>query len=139
MSLARTFAARYAACLAALGLAIAPVSAFADASSYHPKPRVHHKHKAMKHKMARKAAARPAAQQPVEVAQTPAPEPVATPEPAPAVVAEAPAAPAAPAQAAAPLQVAKHGKGTAIALLGVAAVIGGIVLASDNNKKPVSP
>jgi hypothetical protein len=73
----------------------------------------------------------PVQQAPVETVQAPAPEPMPapTPEPMPQVV----EAPAAPAPEPAPVAVAKKGgSGWLLGVLGAAAVVAGIVVATDS-------
>jgi hypothetical protein len=80
----------------------------------------------------------PVQQAPVETVQAPAPEPMLAPapEPMPQVV-EAPPAPAPAPEPAAPLTVAKSGgSGWLLGVLGAAAVVAGIVVATDGSKSP---
>ncbi len=123
--------------VAALSL-VTPAIIYADASN----PVYSHKKKAKAKPHKRMARAKPAARQ--VAVQTPAPEPVYTPPPpapepvyTPPPVETPPPAPAytppppAPAVPAAPVA---HGGGNGIllAVLGAAAVVGGIVIASDS-------
>lgn len=116
-----------------------PTLSIADASN----PAATRMHKAKpkhhaRHRMVHAKAQTPTQPQPVETVQA-APEPMPAPEPAPApqVVEAAPPAPAPP--PAAPLAVAKSGgSGWLLGVLGAAAVVAGVVLLADGNKKPVS-
>jgi hypothetical protein len=116
-----------------------PTMSIADASN--PGATRMHKAKAKhraRHRVVRAKVRTPAPAQPVEVVQVTPEAPMPMPEPAPAPqVVEAPPAPAtAPA---APLAVAKSGKsGWLLGVLGAAAVIAGVVVLSDSNKKPAS-
>jgi hypothetical protein len=117
-----------------------PTMSIADASN--PGATRMHKAKAKhraRHRVVRAKGRTPAPEQPPapEVVQA-APEPMPMPEPAPAPqVVEAPPAPA-PAPAA-PLAVAKSGgSGWLLGVLGAAAVIAGVVVLADGNKKPAS-
>jgi hypothetical protein len=117
-----------------------PTMSIADASNpsatrmHKAKPKHHARHRVVRAKMVKPAPAEPPAP---EVVQAP-PEPMPAPEPAPAPqVVEAPPAPA-PAPAA-PLAVAKSGgSGWLLGVLGAAAVVAAIVVASDTNSKPKS-
>ncbi len=136
----RSIPATMVAAVATLSMAMLPVLSWADASAPHavrahkarPKPHV-------RHRIVRaKPVAKPMAQ-PVETVQQapvpqPMPEPVAPPAPQ-VVAAPEPTPQAAPAQQ---LAVAKRSRGFPIlAVLAGAAVLAGIVIASDN--KSTSP
>lgn len=119
-----------------------PTMSIADASNpaatrmHKAKPKHHARHRVVRAKMVKPAPAQPPAP---EVVQAP-PEPMSAPEPAPAPqVVEAPPAPAPAPTPAAPLAVAKSsGKGWLLGVLGAAAVVAAIVVASDTNSKPKS-
>ncbi len=116
-----------------------PTLSIADASNpgatrmHKAKPKHRARHRAVRAKMVK-----PAPVQPVEVVQAAPEAPMPAPEPAPAPqVVEAPPAPT-PAPAA-PLAVAKTGgSGWLLGVLGAAAVVAGVVVLADGNKKPVS-
>jgi hypothetical protein len=114
---------------------VTPTMSIADASNPHATrmhkatPKHHARHRIVRAKIMKPAPTQPA---PIEAVQT-APEPM--PAPAPQVVEAAPAS----APPAAPLAVAKKGgSGWLLGVLGAAAVIAGIVVLADDNKKPKS-
>jgi hypothetical protein len=133
------------AALTALSVVAVPVIVVADASNpvYTPKK----KHKAVKRvakKQVRHAAAKPRAvakpaPEPVyqpapEPVYTPAPEPVYTPPPPPPVaeIPPPPIAPAAPVVA----EAGGGGMGWLLGVLGAAAAVGGIILATSGSSSP---
>jgi hypothetical protein len=121
---------------------VTPTMSIADASNpratrmHKAKPKHHARHRIVRAKIMKPAPTQPA---PIEAVQA-APEPMPEPAPAPQVVEAAPAPAPAPATApAAPLAVAKKGgSGWLLGVLGAAAVVAGIVVLADNNKKPKS-
>jgi hypothetical protein len=116
-----------------------PTMSIADASNpaatrmkAKAKPKARARHRIVRAKIMKQP---PVQQAPVvETVQAP-PEPMPAPEPAPAPqIVEAPAAPATPA---APLAVAKSGgSGWLLGVLGAAAVVAGIIVATDSSKSP---
>jgi hypothetical protein len=113
---------------------VTPTMSIADASNpgatrmHKAKPKHHARHRIVRAKIMKPAPTQPA---PIEAVQA-APEPMPEPAPAPQVVEAAPAP-------AAPLAVAKKGgSGWLLGVLGAAAVIAGIVVLADDNKKPAS-
>jgi outer membrane biosynthesis protein TonB len=139
---------RLVAALAALSVVSVPVMVMADASNpvYMPKKKA--KVVKAKAKAKRKAVAKPKMVKPVQAPEPvytapepvytpPAPEPVYTPAPEP-VYTPAPAPAPAPAPIPAPVASSGGGSGWLLGLLGAAAAIGGIVLASGDST-PTSP
>jgi hypothetical protein len=119
---------------------VTPTMSIADASNvgatrmHKAKPKHHVRHRVIRAKIMKPAPTQPA---PIEAVQA-APEPMPEPAPAPQVVEAAPA-PAPATAPAAPLAVAKKGgSGWLLGVLGAAAVVAGIVVLADNNKKPKS-
>ncbi len=129
----------------ALSVVGVPVAVLADASNpiYVPKKKAaaKAKPKARVAKAKPRAVAKPVAQPPMIEAPvyTPTPAPVYTPAPPPPPApVYTPPPPVAPAPVAAPV-AAKGGNGWLLGLLGAAAVVGGIVLASGGDDSPTSP
>jgi outer membrane biosynthesis protein TonB len=138
---------RLVAALAALSVVSVPVMVMADASNpvYVPKKKA--KKVKAKVKAKRKAVAKPRMVKPVQAPEPvmapepvytpPAPEPVYTPAPEPVYTPPPVAAPT-PAPIPAPVASSGGGSGWLLGLLGAAAAIGGIVLASGEDT-PTSP
>jgi hypothetical protein len=127
----------------ALAVVGVPVAVLADASNpiYVPRKKAKAKPKARVAKAKPRAVVKPMAQPPVMEAPvyTPPPAPVYTPPPPPPPApVYTPPPPVAPAPVAAPV-AAQGGNGWIFGLLGAAAVVGGIVLASGGDDSPTSP
>ncbi len=130
---------KIAAGAVALSMVAAPVIVQADSSNpvYVPKKKMKAqvKPRAKAKPVMRKPAPKPMVQEPV---YSPPPPPVYTPPPAPVYTPPPPPPPPAPAPVAAAPVAKAGGNGLLVGLLGAAAVVGGILLVSGDDK-PSSP
>lgn len=127
---------------AAVALSVVAVPVIVQADSSNPVYTPKKKKAATKARYKKKSVARRAAPRPVKVAQVeevvqsiapPAPEPVYTPAPPPAPEVMAPAAEVAQAPVQAAPVAKSGGNGLLVALLGAAAVAGGVLLATGGD------